>query len=273
MSKKNQAPKPDHAYSYVEVDVSGENLDVALCKKSQTKRFENNTRGIRLLLNKLSKSGHPLVVLEASGGYEKALLNALEKAQIAFRQVNPKRARDFAKGCGQLAKNDRVDAKMLADFGQKLQLEARKRPNKKVLRLQQLEFRREDLVKMLGGEKCRLQQAEDSFIKTQIKRHIGSLQRAIQALEKQISELIESDARLKKADQILQSVCGIGPRTSAMMLAMLPELGSLNRGQIVALAGLAPYDDESGKYKGQPRWPYTTACAPPPGRLDIVAGP
>lgn len=250
MSKKTQ-PKISH--TYFGVDIAKAHLDVAEHGARRSQRYKNETKAIQQLLEVLRAAADPLVILESSGGYEGRLLEALEKAQIAFRVVNPKRARDFAKATGLLAKNDNIDAMMLADFGAKLELEARSRARTEVRRLGQLDYRRDDLVENLGAEQCRLQQAVDAFIKRRLRAHIRVLKLEIARVEQEIDALIEGDKALKKSRSILQSVCGIGPRISVALLASLPELGSLTRPKIAALGGVAPFDDQSGKHEGK-RW-------------------
>ena len=142
---------------------------------------------------------------------------------------------------------------MLAEFGSKLKLLPRKRARKTVRRLAKLEFRREDLTKFLGAEKCRLQQAEDEYIKRRLKVHIRHLEKEIEQLDREIEALIKADDELRQANAVLQSVCGVGPRVATTLLAVLPELGTLTRQEIAALGGVAPFDDESGKWAGKRR--------------------
>jgi len=247
MSKKNTTN-----YIYFGVDVSKAHLDLA--GPGGCHRFSNQPTGHKSLVKHLlahNQGQPPLVVLEASGGYEKELLSALEEAQVLFRQVNPKRARDFAKACGILAKNDRVDAKVLARLGRQLELVPRARASKAVRRLADLEMRRADLVENSQAEQCRLQQTQDSFILRQIRTHIRSLQLHIKRLDEQIVTQVQSHPQLCETAQILEEVCGVGPRLTGVLLAFLPELGELNRRQIAALAGVAPFVCESGQFQGK----------------------
>lgn len=242
---------PQHAgHTYFGVDVAKAHLDLAGAKLPRARRFQNTPASIARLIAELGKAENPLVILEASGGYEALLLESLERAAIGFRLVNPKRARDFAKACGILAKNDRIDARALADFGCKLALKARSRARPKIRRLAQLDQRREELVSISRAEQCRLQQASDAFIRRRLRAHIRSLKADILRVEQQMQQLIEGDADLCQGQKTLQSACGIGPKISVSLLAGLPELGTLNRRQIAALGGVAPFDDDSGHRRG-----------------------
>lgn len=246
----SQRTTDDKCHSYFGVDVSKDKLDFA-APHGDWQCVENSQIGIRSILKILRAAECPVVILEASGGYEKLLIKALDRRKIPFRLVNPKRARDFAKASGVLAKNDKVDAKLLAQFGEKMKLEPRKQAPAIVLQLADLERRRDDLMQMRGAEECRVQQTSNAFIKRGINAHILVLKREIERIDAQIEALIKSDPEMTKSRELLQTVCGVGPRVSSTLLAALPELGTLNRQEIAALAGLAPYDDESGRFKGR----------------------
>jgi transposase len=192
-----------------------------------------------------------LVVLEASGGYERPLLNALARAGVAFRLVNPRQARDFARATGRLAKTDQVDARVLAEMGQTLALTPSPLPDPERERLAALLARREDLVAMTRAEANRLAQASTSDLRRDIASHLRVLKAHLLLVDRQIADHVAESAPLAQAAARLSTVKGIGPVTAATLLARLPELGRLDRRRIAALAGLAPQACDSGLRRGQ----------------------
>ena len=191
-----------------------------------------------------------LVVLEASGGYERPLLDALARAGVAYRVVNPRQARDFARATGRLAKTDRVDARVLAEMGRTLALTPSPPPDPERERLAALLARREDLVAMTRAEANRLAQAATSDLRREITSHLRVLKAHLLLVERQMAGVADS-APLAQAAARLSTVKGIGPVTAATLLARLPELGRLDRRRIAALAGLAPQACDSGLRRGQ----------------------
>lgn len=194
-----------------------------------------------------------LVILEASGGYERPLAEALARAGVDYARVNPRQAREFARASGRLAKTDRVDAEGLARMGRALELAPTPPPDASRARLAELVARRDDLVAMIRSEKNRARQIGDRWITREIARLLTVLERHLAAVEAEIEALVAADAELAEQSRRLRAVPGIGPAVSAVLLARLPELGQLGRRQIASLAGLAPHADDSGLRRGRRR--------------------
>ena len=194
-----------------------------------------------------------LVILEASGGYERPLTEALAKAGTDYARVNPRQAREFARATGKLAKTDRVDAMVLARMGRALELKPTPPPDPDRARLADLVARRDDLVGMIGAEKNRKGTTRDTWIGKEIALVIKALQAHLAAVEGQIATLIEARATLANETTRLCSVPGIGPTLSAVLIARLLELGQMEPRKITSLAGLAPHACESGLSRGKRR--------------------
>jgi len=235
---------------FVGIDVSKEQLDVAARPSGQSCQVANTPDGIATLIEQMREWKPELVVLEATGGYERAAAIALTAAAIPTRIVDPARVRNFAKSLGQHAKTDAIDARVLAHFAQAVQPEARALPDEKTRELQALVDRRSQLVGMRTAELNRLKQAP-ARLETGIKAHVRWLSQQIDELEEQIRDSIEADPEWGPRDQVLQSIPGVGARTTASLLAHLPELGGLTRKQVASLAGVAPMARDSGKVGGE----------------------
>ncbi len=194
-----------------------------------------------------------IIVLEASGGYERPLLAALESAGTKWTRQNPRHVREFARATGKLAKTDRVDARTLAHMGVALQHQPDTAPCPARERLAALNTRRDGVIGHLKKEKTRLRQATDAFICADIKSLIAVLKRRLKKIETEISNQICAHEVLANTDACLRSAPGVGKVTSAVLIAKLPELGQVNRRAIASLAGLAPYACDSGYMKGKRR--------------------
>ncbi len=194
-----------------------------------------------------------LLVLEASGGYERPLMEALAEAGVAFARVNPRQAREFARATGRLAKTDRVDAAMLAEMGRALRLKPSPPRAPERVRLAELMARRDDLSDMRRREANRIKQARDAWIKKDIKTMLRVLERRLARIEAEINAQIEAHEVLARTALRLQSMPGIGPILAASLVARLPELGRLDRRAIASLAGLAPHACDSGVFRGKRR--------------------
>ena len=192
------------------------------------------------------------IVLEASGGYETLAVSILANGKLPVSLVNPKRVRDFAKGLGKLAKTDRIDAALLAVFGQMTLPPLYQLPSPEQAHLAELVARRQQLVLMKATEQTREKQAA-AAIKPSITRHLQWLETEIQSIDTDLQQKIKDHQPFQQLDERLQSVPGIGPATSAMLLAELPELGKISAKEIAALVGLAPYAADSGRQRGQRR--------------------
>lgn len=199
------------------------------------------------------KAGGCLVVLEASGGYERPLTAALAKAGVSYARVNPRQAREFARATGRLAKTDKVDAEILARMGRALELAPTAPLDPDRVHLAELVARREDLVTNIGRESNRLETASVACIIKEIKSLVRVLDRHLKAIDARIAALVERSDTLAAANRRLRSVKGIGPVVAAVLMARLPELGQLSHRQTASLAGLAPHACESGLQRGKRR--------------------
>ena len=241
----------------VGIDVAKANVDCAvLGAELATRRFANDVDGHSALAAALQPLGVALVVMEATGGYESALACALQAAGFAVAVVNPKQARDFAKGMGRLAKTDRIDAQALAELAATLVRRSdlarfiRPLPNAQQQELAALVTRRRQLLTMLGSERLRLQLAT-----TKVRPSIEALIAAIRAQLEDIDAQMQAHVQQHFAplDDLLRSARGIGPIASATLIATLPELGRLSRREISALVGVAPMANDSGTSHGRRR--------------------
>jgi transposase len=194
-----------------------------------------------------------LVVLEATGGFEIPAAAALAAAGLAVCVVNPRQARDFAKATGRLAKSDRIDAAVLAHFGEAVRPQPRALPAPEVAALDALLGRRRQLLDMLTMETNRLGSCRDEAVRADLRAHVSWLQERLGGTERALKEAIQASAAWREKEDLLRSIPGIGPVASRTLLAAMPELGAVSGRQAAALAGLAPYDDDSGKRRGQRR--------------------
>ncbi|EDL56789.1 IS110 family transposase, partial [Gimesia maris] len=207
---------------------------------------------LKLLARQIIKL-NATVVMEATGGYEKKLVKYLQSQGIACAVVNPKLIRDFARACGKLEKNDAIDARIIASFGQMMQPRTMGKIDRNREKLKLLATRREQVQSMITQESNRQQQIEDRQIRAFIQRAIQLYQKQLKKLDNEMLKVIEADQTMKQKSEILLSAKGVGPATTANLIAGLPELGQLNRQQIAKLVGLAPLVRDSGKFKGQRR--------------------
>lgn len=235
----------------VGIDVSKDRLDVAVGSGGVVRAFTHDPAGHRELVEHLRPLVPERVVLEATGGYERAIVAALAAAGLPVIVVNPRRAREFARAAGVLAKTDRLDAGMLALYAERLRPPLRPLPSPQQQALEDLVARRAQLVGMLTQEKNRLQQASSKRIERSIEAIIAALRKQIDRAEEDIAHEIESSPVWKDAAERLDSVPGVGFKTVCVLLAALPELGALSRQRIAALAGLAPINRDSGKLRGK----------------------
>ena len=235
---------------YVGIDVSKANLDVAFSPDQSVETFANNGSGIQALIQRLRALEAGLVIMEATGGLQNPLAAALAEASIAAAVVNPRQVRDFAKATGQLAKTDAIDAYVILKFGQAVRPEPRPLKDKDIRELSDLAARREQLVQMLVAEKNRLTTAAKR-VRKDIKDHIKWLEKRVRSVDGELKATIEKTPIWREKDELLQSVPGVGPVTSAKIIATLPELGQLSRRQIAALVGVAPFNRDSGKFRGR----------------------
>ena len=236
---------------FVGADVSKARLD--LCGVPGHTSLANDAAAVRKIVRSLSKTPPRLVVVEATGGYERLLVNGLLDAKVPVARVNPLRVRRFAQSRGVLAKTDAIDAAVLAEFA---------RANADTLRplqplddtarmLRQLTARRRQLVEQCTANKSQREHVTLKSVRSSIDRTIKHLCQEIAAVEAEIQALIDADARLAARHKKLLAVAGIGPRVSRVLISELPELGQIDRRKIAALVGVAPFNDDSGTHSGQ----------------------
>jgi transposase len=235
---------------YIGIDVSKAHLDVAVRPGGEEQQFENNSAGISALVAWVEARHPTLIVLEATGGLETAVTAALAAAGLAVAVVNPRQARDFAKSVGRLAKTDKIDAHMLAFFGEATHPEPRQLPDEQTRELQGILVRRRQLIDMLVAEKNRLQLSHPRM-RERVKEHIAWLESEIEQIDKDLNQQLRASPLWREKEDLLRSVKGVGPVTATTLLAELPELGHLNRKKIAALVGVAPFNCDSGKQRGK----------------------
>jgi transposase len=237
----------DEARRYVGIDVAKATLDVFIRPTGAAFSVTNEERGIQQLCRELEPADS--VILEATGGLEVPVASALATAGIAVAIVNPRQVRDFARATGRLAKTDRLDAEVLARFGEMVKPAVRPLPDEQALALEALITRRRQLVEMLTAEKNRRSSAP-KVLHRSIDEHIRWLEKRISGLDEELGTMIRGTPLWRERDELLRSVPGVGNVLSSTLLAHLPELGALNRKQIAALAGLAPFNRDSGVLRG-----------------------
>ena len=238
------------AVVYIGVDVAKASLDVAWGERSR--RFANNKSGLGALSKWVKQS--PLAVhliCEASGGYERGLLDAAQQNGIKVSLVQANRVRQYARAAGILAKTDKVDARVLCAFGSTMQPEPRAPLSAQQKQLRELETQRRHLSRMLVAEQNRLAQLNDKELQRLTRSLLATLKRQMAAIDARIAGLIAQDQSLKEKAQKLTAIAGVGTRTAVLLLAQIPELGTLNRAQAAALAGLAPFNRDSGTLRGK----------------------
>lgn len=237
--------------AYAGVDIGKASLDLSLAGQPPG-RYANDAVGIAALIKLLKKLPAPVqVICEPSGGYERDLLEALWAAGLTVSLVHAARVRAFARAQGLLAKTDPIDAGMLREFGERLQPKTLAAPSPERERLAALVQRREQLVNILSTEEQRQAQVRDAVVKKMGGSLLRELQKQIEQMDALIEAQIASDATLKGQSERLQQVKSIGPVTASTLLAELPELGTLSRNESGALAGVAPYNRDSGQHCGR----------------------
>ena len=244
---------------FVGIDVSKDRLDVFIGGGDQQppQGFEisNDASGVAQLIERLRTLPVKLAVLEATGRYERRCAADLLQAGIATAVVNPRQVRDFARSQNRLAKTDKLDARLLAEFARVIAPRPRQPQNAEqgALRdaLEQLLARRRQVIEMLTMEQNRQKQLDQKLVARHLKKTIRLLDQQREALDRQIAQLIEDDDDWRGRSEIIQSVPGVGPATASALIATLPELGKLNRQEIAALAGLAPFARDSGRFRGK----------------------
>ena len=237
---------------FVGIDVSKARLDTDCAPNPRSYYAENNDQGVASLVEHLKELRPALIVLEATGGFETPVVTALAEVGLPVVVVNPRNVRAFARATGRLAKTDAIDAQVLAEFAMIIKPKVRDLPDAVSAELKALSTRRRQLIEMLVAEGNRLSAAPKP-VRPNIEAHINWLTDELKKLDSDISSFIKANASYEEKDQILKSAPGIGPVISTMLLSELPELGTLNRKQISALEGVAPFNRDSGKLRGKRR--------------------
>jgi transposase len=238
--------------TYAGIDVSKKTLEAFHPSWSKSRSFSNNPSGHRLLIKALITDGAILhFILEPTAGYEAPLVAFLHDQGLPISLVNPVQARAFAKACKTIAKTDPIDARSLAHFGSTHRPEPTPALSPAQCKLKAFSRRRSSLVAQRTKELANLDRETDSFVRADIKALIRVLEGRIAKFERQIELLIASNEEAKQRQSRMLQLKGVGPVLANTLVAEMPELGLLNDKQIAALAGLAPYNRDSGKWKGQ----------------------
>ena len=233
------------------IDVAKNRLDVHAWPSHQAFGVDNTPGGVSELIDRLRPLTVSLVVVEATGRYERRVAFELMDAGYEVAVINPRLPRDFAKATGQLAKTDAIDARILAQFGAVIGARKSEKPPANQLLLDELVGRRRQLVEMITMETQRCEQAFEKTVRRDIARLLKVLNEQLASVEKQVADLIDRDDDWRSKLKLLKSVPGVGGQTAATLIAELPELGRLNRQEIAALVGVAPMNHDSGKHRGE----------------------
>jgi transposase len=240
-------------HTTVGIDVSKAHLDVYVYPSKGRFRVSNDEAGAKDLIARLKDFKEATVVLEATGGLEAYVAAALGTAGFHVAIVNPRQVRDFARALGRLAKTDRIDAEVLALFGDRIRPEPRVLPDPSLRALEALVTRRRQLLEMLTAERNRLAQIDDRDVKKQIQRHVKWLLQELKGIDNDLDDTIRKSPIWRAKDDLIQSVRGVGQVTSFTLIAEFPQLGTLSRKQAAALGGLAPFNVDSGTFSGRRR--------------------
>jgi transposase len=248
-SQKTQPPQNDLSI-FIGIDVSKATLDVAVRPQGTVWQVPNDEVGQAELLARFVGLAPTLVVLEATGGYELSVAAALAGAGLPVAIVNPRQVRDFAKATGRLAKTDQLDAAVLAQFAEAIHPEPRPVPDALTQQFSALVERRRQVVQMVTAERNRLQATRSPAVRRHIQAHLDWLTNQLHELEEELRQAIEASPIWLAQRDLLCSVPGIGPTLAAVLLADLPELGTLSAKHLAALVGVAPLNRDSGTHRG-----------------------
>ena len=236
--------------SFVGIDVSKSQLDIAVRPDNKKWSAVNAEADIARLVEKLRELSPQVIVIEATGGMEMPLVASLSQARMPVVVVNPRQVRDFAKAVGRLAKTDRIDAEILAHFGEAVKPEVRLLKDEDTQTLTALVTRRRQVVEMLTAEKNRLG-ISPKVVHKDIQKHIDWLQKRLADIDSSLDSAIRNSPAWREKDDLLRSVPGVGQVLSISLITGLPELGTLSRRQIAALVGVAPLNRDSGLFRGK----------------------
>lgn len=239
--------------TFVGIDVSKAKFDVHCLPGNEHRQFSNDRQGHAQFIQWLSTKPGCLLVVESTGGYERELVYAAQDAQLVIALCNPRQVHDFGKALGLLAKTDRIDARVLAMFGERVRPRPSVKTTQQQRELESLVVRRRQLVEWHTAEQNRLQQATQKSVLKSLRKMLGVIERELKAVEKRIAKLLQSNDDWRQKIELLQTAAGVGPVTAAALVAELPELGNFSREAIAALVGVAPYANDSGQFRGQRR--------------------
>jgi transposase len=237
--------------TYVGIDVAKDKLDVAVGGEGEEWQVTNDEDGHAELRSRLAEVKPALIVMEASGGYEALAAGVLWEAGLQVAVVNPAQVRDFARGMGKRAKTDRIDARLLAVFAETVRPAVHEPADEQAQELKALVLRRRQLLEMLTMEKNRRRLVPEGAARKSLDKHIAWLEEALRRADHDIDQAVRGSPLWREKEELLRSAKGIGPVNARSLLVELPELGQLDRGKIAALVGVAPFDFESGNFKGK----------------------
>jgi transposase len=235
----------------VGIDVSKEHLDVAVRPGGEVLTVERNATGVQLLAERLRTLSPQVVALEATGGFETVAAATLAAAGLPVVIVNPAQVRAFAKAIGQRAKTDPIDAGVIAHFAEATRPQVRPLPDEATRLLADLVARRRQIVEMIGAERQRDKRITAPHLRKSITRLVKALERELASVNTDIDDAVRGSPVWREKEDLLRSVPGVGPTIASTLIAELPELGSCDRRQIAALAGLAPFTRQSGQWRGK----------------------
>lgn len=236
---------------FVGIDVSKDRLDVHVRPHNEAFSVARDAEGIADLVQRLKAQSPASIVLEATGGFEQVVAASLAAAGLPVVVMNPRQIRDYARATNRLAKTDRLDAEIIALFAERVQPPIRALPDAQTRMLDELVTRRRQVIEMIVAEGNRLKQARLKRLQKRIERHCKLLQAELTEIEKDLNDSIRGTPIWRQTDELLQSVPGVGKNVARTLIAELPELGSLDRRKIAALVGVAPFNRDSGKWRGR----------------------
>jgi transposase len=236
---------------FVGIDVSKDRLDVHLRPDGESFAVSRDGEGLARLCDRLSQASVSLIVLEATGGFETIVASALAAAHLPLAVVNPRQIRDFARAMGRLAKTDALDAAVIAHFAEAVQPQPRPVASQDAVLLGELMTRRRQLIDMMVAEQNRRSRLSSPPLRKALDRHIELLKKYLADLDADLDTIIRSSPVWRARENLLTSVPSIGPKIARTLIAELPELGTLDRRKIAALAGLAPFNRDSGMMRGR----------------------
>jgi transposase len=242
--------EPRRVTTCVGIDVSKDRLDVHLRPSDEAFAVARDGKGLEHLVERLAALDVSLVVLEATGGFETTVAAALAGARLPLAVVNPRQIRNFAKALGKLAKTDAIDAEVIALFAEKIRPQARAVATPDAQALGELVARRRQIVEMIGMEASRRRRASDKRLVKKIDRHVAFLEKELAEVDADIDTGVRASPAWREAEDILTSAPGVGPVTARTLIAELPELGALDRRKLAALVGVAPFNRDSGAWRG-----------------------